>query len=186
MYDNDEFDMEQYEAEEENLSGAEFDFEIVNKRMKPLAKQLIEKFDELKHIDPDKILFVLNHKYAGSKSRIVLAHTTRISPKWTEIIYQLTDKPKLSYFYKIEFYSRTTSALDENQMIALLYSELRRIGPEGKIVVPDVHDWWQVVIGLGRKWFYPNETCANLLDEGVDWKKLMGQFYEEIETKTEE
>jgi hypothetical protein len=24
-------------------------------------------------------------------------------------------------------------------------------------------------------WFYPDNTCPNLLDEGVDWKKLMGQ-----------
>ena len=181
MYDNDEaFDMQQYEQSGENSSGAEFDYEIVNKRMLPLAKQLIEKYDELKHIDPEKILFVLNHKAAGSKNRIVLAHTSKISPLWTELIYQLTSAPKLSYFYKIEFYARTTNSLDENQMIALLYSELRRIGPEGKIMTPDVHDWWQLVIGLGRKWFYPNESCANLLDDGVDWKKLMGQFYEEI------
>ncbi len=169
-----------YNVEKETSGGAEFDYEIVNKRIRPLAEQLIEKFDELKHIDPAKILFVLNHKTAGSKNHIVLAHTTRIPVKWTELMYQLAG---VSYFYKMEFYAKTTAALDESQMIALLYSELRRIGHEGKMLIPDVHDWWQVVIGLGRKWFYPNETCANLLDEGVDWKKLMGQFYEEIKTE---
>lgn len=172
-----------FETQEENskdIRTSEFDYEIVNKRMKPLAEQLIAKFSELKHIDPDKILFVLNHKAAGSKRRIVLANTTKIPPKWTELMFQLAG---ISYFYKIEFYARTTATLDENQMIALLYSELRRIGPEGKMLVPDVHDWWQVIIGLGRKWFYPDESCANLLDEGVDWKKLMGQFYEEIKTE---
>ena len=171
------------EFEENKSGGAEFDYEIVNKRILPLAEQLIAKFDELKHIDPKKILFILNHKNTGSKNHIVLAHTTRIPQKWTELMYQLAG---VSYFYKIEFYAKTTAALDESQMTALLYSELRRIGPEGKMLVPDVHDWWQVVIGLGRKWFYPNETCANLLDEGVDWKKLMGQFYEDIRTKMEE
>lgn len=165
------------EENKEQARSSEFDYEIVNNRMRPFAEQLIAKFSELKHIDPNKILFVLNHKAAGSKRRIVLANTTRISPKWTEILYQIAG---VSYFYKIEFYARTTATLDESQMIALLYSELRRIGPEGKMLVPDVHDWWQVVIGLGRKWFYPDETCPNLLDDGVDWKKLMGQFYEEI------
>ena len=70
------------------------------------------------------------------------------------------------------------AAMDESQMVALVYRELRRIGPEGEILIPDVHDWWQILMGLGRKWFYPDSTCPNLLDEDVDWKKLMGQYYE--------
>jgi hypothetical protein len=160
-------------------SDAEFDYEICNKRMKPLAEALIKKFDELHHIDPDKILFVVNHRSAGSRKRVVLAHTTRISPKWTELMFQLSNNKK-SYFYMIEFYARTTAAMDESQMIALLYSELRRIGPEGEMLIPDVHDWWQLIMGLGRKWFYPDVTCPNLLDDGVNWKKLMGDYYEDI------
>lgn len=157
---------------------SEFEYEICNSRMKPLAEQLVKKFTELRHIDIDKILFVVNHKSAGGdKKHVILAHTSKISPKWTEVLYQLG---ACSYFYMIEFYAKTTASLDESQMVALLYSQLRRIDGEGKIRTPDVHDWWQIIAGLGRKWFYPNETCPNLLDEGVDWKKLMGQFYEEI------
>ena len=53
---------------------------------------------------------------------------------------------------------------------------------EGQILTPDIHDWWQILMGLGRNWFYPDNTCPNLLDEGVDWKKLMGQYYEEART----
>ena len=106
---------------------------------------------------------------------MVLARTNRISPKWTEILYQLG---ACSYFYTVEFYAKTTAAMDESQMVALVYRELRRIGPEGEILIPDVHDWWQILMGLGRKWFYPDSTCPNLLDDNVDWKKLMGQYYE--------
>lgn len=154
---------------------AEFDFEICSGKIRPIADALIQKYPELRHIDPDKILFVLNRKSAGSKKQMVLAKTCKIPVKWTELLCQLGSRP---YFYMIEFYEKTTSAMDDNQMVALVYRELRRIGPEGEILTPDIHDWWQILIGLGRKWFYPDNTCPNLLDEHVDWKKLMGSYYE--------
>lgn len=156
-------------------SSHEFDYEICNSRIRPIADELIKKYEELRHIDVDKILFVVNHKSAGSKKRIVLATTTRVPEKWRDVLYQLG---AASFFYIIEFYAKTTASLDENQMVALVYRELRRIGGEGQIVAPDVHDWWQVLMGLGRKWFYPDATCPNLLDDNVDWKKLMGNSYE--------
>ena len=155
----------------------EFDYEICNSRIRPIAEELVKKYEELRHIDPSKILFVLNHAASGeSKKKIILANTSRRSPKWTEIIFQLG---ACSFFHTMEFYSKTTSMLDENQMVALVYRELRSIGPEGQIVSPDVHDWWQILMGLGRYWFYPDQTCPNLLDDKVDWKKLMGSYYEE-------
>ena len=155
----------------------EFDYEICNSRIRPIAEELVKKYEELRHIDPSKILFVLNHAASGeSKKKIILANTSRISPKWTEIIFQLG---ACSFFHTMEFYSKTTSMLDENQMVALVYRELRSIGAEGQIVSPDVHDWWQILMGLGRYWFYPDQTCPNLLDDKVDWKKLMGSYYEE-------
>lgn len=159
---------------------AEYDYEIVNKKMLPIAEQLIKKYDELYHIDPNKILFVVNHKSGGSKKQITLAKTSKIPPKWTEILYQLGS---CSYFYMIEFYAKTTAAMDESQIVALTYRELRRIGPEGDLLSPDVADWWQLLMGLGRKWYYPETSCPNLLDDNVDWKKLMGSYYEEAVTE---
>lgn len=156
-------------------SSHEFDYEICNNRIKPLADDLIKKYEELRHIDVNKILFVVNHKSAGSKKTVTLARTSRVPEKWRDVLYQLG---ACSYFYIVEFFGKTTACLDENQMIALVYRELRRIGPEGQIVTPDIHDWWQVLMGLGRHWFYPDSTCPNLLESGVDWKKLMGDHYE--------
>ena len=155
---------------------AEFDYEICSSKIRPIAEALVKKYDELHHIDPDKILFVVNHKNRGSKKKLLLAKTSKISPKWTELLYQLGS---CSYFYMIEFYAKTTAAMDESQMVALVYRELRRIGPEGEILPLDVTEWWQVLMGLGRKWYYPDSTCPNLLDENVTWKKLMGTYYEE-------
>ena len=37
--------------------GPEFDYEICNSRIRPIAEALIAKYDELRHIDPDKILW---------------------------------------------------------------------------------------------------------------------------------
>ncbi len=143
--------------------------------MRPIADALIKKYEELWHIDAAKILFVVNHKSAGSKKRIALARTARVPEKWRDVLFQLG---ACSYFYVVEFFGKTTACLDENQMTAVVYSELRRIGPEGQIVTPDINDWWQILMGLGRTWFYPDSTCPNLLDDCVDWKKLMGSNYE--------
>ena len=48
----------------------EFDYEIVNNKIYPIAEQLIRKYDELHHIAPDKILFVVNRKSGGGKKQI--------------------------------------------------------------------------------------------------------------------
>ena len=151
---------------------AEYDYEIVNKRIRPIAERLIEKYDELRHIDPDKILFIVNHKSAGSKKQMTLAKTTKVPPKWIEILYQLGS---CSYFYMVEFYAKTTAAMDEAQLVALVYRELRRIGPEGDLLSPDVAEWYQVLMGLGRKWFYPDATCPNLLDDSA-WTISKGKW----------
>jgi len=152
-------------------------FEICNARYKPLAESLIRKYDELRHIDPDSLLFVLNRKSSGKsrRSKVLLAQTYKIPAKWQEIIYQLGG---LSYFFLIEFYEKSISVLDGNQMTALVYRELRRITLNGNVAAPDVHEWYQVLQGLGRHWFYPDATCPDLLADNVDWKKLMGPNYE--------
>ena len=153
----------------------EFDFEICNARMRPIADSLIKKYRELSHIPLESILFIVNHKYSGSKNKITLARTTRVPEKWRDILFQLK---AVSYSYIMEFFGKTTACLDENQMIALVYRELRRIGPEGEIMAPDTNEWGQVLMGLGRHWFYPDMSCPNLLDENVDWKILLGSNYD--------
>ncbi|MDO5562674.1 MAG: putative metallopeptidase [Synergistaceae bacterium] len=159
---------------------AEFTYEICNTKIRPIAEALINKYRELAHIDVDKILFIVNHRSAGSKRRVTLAKTMRMPPKWTELLYQLG---ACSYFYIMEFYAKTTATMDESQMVALVYHELRRIGQEGEILSPDINEWYPMFVGLGRKWFYPDNTCPNLLDDSVDWKKLMGSYYEDIQSE---
>ncbi len=155
-----------------------FDYEICNAKYRPIAAALIKKYEELRHIDPDTVLFLLNRKAAGKSSRhkVRLAETSKVPPKWQQVLYQ---QGGLSYFYLIEFFEKSISCLDENQMKALIYRELRRITLTGKIVAPDVHEWYQILEGLGRHWFYPEATCPDLLADDVDWRRLMGSSYEQ-------
>jgi hypothetical protein len=165
-----------YEKELSPLAEShEFDYEICSARIRPIADSLIKKYNELSHIPLESILFVVNHKYSGSKKKITLARTARVPEMWRDILFQLK---AVSYSYIMEFFGKTTACLDENQMIALVYRELRRIGPEGEIVAPDTNEWWQVLMGLGRHWFYPDTSCPNLLDDKVDWKSLLGNNYD--------
>lgn len=153
----------------------EFDYEIINSAVRPIADALIKKFEELRHLEADRILFVVNNKTTASKKRIVMARTSRITEKWRNVLYQLG---AVEYLYMVEFYGKVIATLDENQRTALVYSELRRIGPEGQILAPDTNDWWQLLMGLGRHWYYPNESCPNILEEGRSWRDLMGSNYE--------
>ena len=54
---------------------AEFDYEICNSRVRPLADALVKKYSELHHIDIDKILFITNHKSGGGRKTLLLAKT---------------------------------------------------------------------------------------------------------------
>ena len=159
----------------ENAREFEYDYEVVNNRIKPIADRLVSKNSELCHIKTDMVLFIVNHKSKGSRDRVILARTSRISPKWRELLFQFGTN---SYSHCIEFFGKTTVCFDMNQMIALVYRELLLIDHDGGIRHPDTNDWWRIIVGLGRHWFYPDSSCPNLLDEDVDWERLLG---EEIE-----
>ena len=107
---------------------------------------------------------MVNHKSSGSKKQMVLARTLRISPKWTEILYQLG---ACSYFYTIEFYTKTTAAMDESQMVALVYRELRRIGPERRDPGPRCARLVADPHGTGQKMVLSGQHMSEPLDENV-------------------
>lgn len=154
-------------------TGSEFDFEVCNNRIYPMAAQLVKKYEELRHIDPDKILFVVNHKSKGiSKGHRILARMRKLSPIWTELLFQIGS---VSNFYMMEFFARNTEHLNESQIIAVIYHELRHIGPDGKLVSHDVQDFWNIIDGLGRHWYAEDASIPNLLDDDVSWNSLLGK-----------
>jgi predicted metallopeptidase len=153
----------------------DYDYEIVNSRMRPIAEKLIAKYNELKHIKADNVLFVLNKKKSGGKKRLVLAKTFQISPKWQDLLFQISST---GYTHVIEFYEKPTSVLDQNQMTALVYHELAHIDPDGRMrYYHDTEDWWRMIAGLGRDWSCPYVTCPDLLADDVNWETLLGEEY---------
>lgn len=158
----------------------EFDYEIVNSRIKPIADRLVIKFEELRHIDTDRVLFLVNYKTGCPGKHIIFARTRTMPDRWRDLFCQVGACP---YLYYIEFLSKTTACFDERQMTALVYRELRMIGPEGNIERPDTNDWWQLIAGLGRHWYYPDQICPDLLADDVTWEKLINGSQPDLTTK---
>ena len=141
---------------------SEYDYKIISDGTLSRANALVLKYKEHRHIDPGAIIFVENHASRDKKNK--LAKITKISAKWRDILWQ---KGAPSYFYMIEFYHRSCKELSETQKTALLYRELRRIGPEGDVHEPDTSDWYDLIEKLGHKWSDPDSVCPDLLKEDL-------------------
>lgn len=139
-----------------------YDYKIINNLMTGPAKALVSKYDELRHIDPDKIIFLENNSSRDRKNK--LAKISKISQKWKEILWQ---KGAPAYRYIIEFYCKTYRELSDEQKTALLYRELRRISTEGDILEPDISDWYDLIKKLGPKWSELYSSCPDLLEEDL-------------------
>ncbi|MGE9959138.1 putative metallopeptidase [Cloacibacillus porcorum] len=142
------------------MSDAEFNYKIASPTIRDTAVSLVQKYDELKHLDPDNILFVVNFSTRDKKKR--LAKTSRVPVKWQEILYQ---KGSCSYWYMVEFFARTVNDLSAPQVTALMYRELRKIDPSVEICEPDTVDWYDLISCLGKSWADPTRSCIDLLAE---------------------
>ena len=124
-------------------------------------------------MDAKSILFVMNKK--GAK-KTVPGKISKVPEKWREIMFQMGCP---AYFFMVEFSEKSFAMLNDAQRIALIYHEIRKIDLNGNLRDPDVHEWVQILYGLGRYWNQPDTTCPNLLDDDVDWQTLMGSYYEQ-------
>lgn len=76
--------------------------------------------------------------------------------------------------YYIEFFKRNIADLSREQIIAVVYHELRHIGPDGEIVLHDIEDWANMHYKLGPRWATTKAAIPDLLAEGVDWDSIRG------------
>jgi len=145
---------------------------LINESYRPIARQLIEKYKELRHIPVDSILFVEDTESKKKKNgSIVYAQIGLIPEKWNDIIYQMTGK----YFgFMMEIFKINTSIMSREQIVALIYHELRHIGLEGEMVSHEIEDWLNMVEKLGVNWNSTRSAIPNILDEGVDWDSITG------------
>ena len=137
---------------------------------RPIARALLDKYPELSHIDPDRMLFVENVESHGmSKGKPRLACTRRVPEMWFEIVRQLTGR---KFDYVIEFFRVNTLGLSRAQLVAVIYHELKHIGPDGQLVAHDLEDWGEMVATLGPGWYLPEAQIPDPLQDGFDWTRL--------------
>jgi predicted metallopeptidase len=126
----------------------------------PIAEQIVAKFDELKHITVERVLFLENVKWSPPKGRI---------KKWMWIARIKKANEDLQnvwgYDYVMEIRAYFSDQMSTEQIVALVYHELRHVGEDGSILHHDVEDWNNMVATLGVNWSSPETDIINLLGE---------------------
>ena len=151
----------------------EFDGKFrINESYRPIAAALIKKYPELKHIAVESILFVEDTESTKkNKSQIVFAQISAIPEKWSDIVYQATGQP---FDYLLEIYKFNIMQMSREQIIALVYHELRHIATDGSIKGHEIEDWTNMVEKLGLDWANTKGSIPDLLAEGIDWESIEG------------
>lgn len=145
---------------------------LINESYRPIAAALIKKYPELNHIAADSILFVEDtESLKKNKGQTVFAQISTIPEKWSDIVYQTSGQP---FEYLLEIFKINTAMMSREQIIALVYHELRHIGTDGSIKGHDIEDWTNMVEKLGLDWANTKGSIPNLLSDGVDWESIEG------------
>lgn len=147
---------------------------FINEAYRPIAEQLCRKYPELGHILTENILFYDNRSTkAKSNGKPVHAKTRPLPGMVAETIEMMTGH-HFSHF--ITFFRQNNEDMSQEQITALVYHELRKIGPEGEIVEYDIKDWVEMIDKLGPAWAETKSCIPNLLDESiVSWNDIQGQ-----------
>lgn len=76
------------------------------------------------------------------------------------------------YDYIIEFRQYYIERMQREQIIALVYHELKHIDYYGTIARHDVEDWSNMVATLGVDWATTKGSIPDLIKELDDWNEL--------------
>ncbi len=151
----------------------------INEDYRPIAEALKEKFRELEYVPVKNILFLENTEDERKKNNsIVYAQISKMPGKWEDIIFQITKK---HFEYMLEIFKENTILMSREQIVALIYHELKHIqlvqskdGPKIDIVSHEVEDWINMVEKLGLNWNSTKGQIPNLLDENINWESIEG------------
>jgi len=140
---------------------------IKNFIYKPIATRLIKKFEELKHIKPSKILFIEDMDYEEPKSSKPKKYWRARISKANKQFSEMT-----GYEYILETRNYYIERMSREQIIALIYHELRHIGKDGDMVKHDIEDWNNMIATLGTDWATTQAKIKNLLEDEILWREL--------------
>jgi predicted metallopeptidase len=151
----------------------------INEAYRPIARALKKKFKELEYVPVENILFVENLESKKKKNnKIIHAQISKVPGKWLDIIYQVTGQ---HFEYMLEVFKENNWEMSREQIVALIYHELRHIqlvltvnGPKVDIVSHDIEDWTNMIQKLGTNWANTKGEIPDLLDANVDWESIEG------------
>ena len=151
----------------------------INEMYRPIAAALKEKYKELEYVPVNNILFVENMEDKRKSNNLtVYAQISKVPGRWEDLIYQMTKK---HFEYMPEIYKENIMNMSRQQIVALIYHELRHIqmvrsssGPKIDIVGHDVEDWINMIEKLGSNWGSTKASIPNILDDSVDWDSIEG------------
>lgn len=150
------------------LDNGAYDYKhwIKNYQYRPIARKLIEKFEEIEHIRSEEILFIEDTDWKPKESD-KRPWQARIS-KANKQLAAMT-----GYGYVLETRRYFIETMSKEQIIALIYHELRHIDKEGDIIKHDVEEWINLLATLGTGW---NSRKTKIIDilELEEWEKLPG------------
>jgi len=129
----------------------------------PLARRLIEKFEELQHIDVKRILFIEDHVSYENK-------TPTGNPWICQVKKAAKELTKVwGYWYVFEIRQHLFERKSFEQRITLFYHELKHVGVLGGLHSHDIEDWKAIVDTMGQNWVDEDAILWNILDEGFSW-----------------
>ena len=137
--------------------------EIVNFKYAPLAEKLKVKFEELSHININRILFLedfVSFAYKPPKEPTWVAKVKKASADITNI---------WGYWYIMTIRHHLVCDKSQEQVVALIYHELRHVGRFGEIIPHDIEDWECLVEALDKDWFKGTHLVDNILADSFEW-----------------
>lgn len=146
----------------------------INEFYRPIAEALTSKFSkELGHIAVPGVLFIDDRESkAQPKGRRVYATCGKVPGIWVDVIKQMTNRWFTHY---IVFYKKNTDQMSREQIISLVYHELRHIAPDGDLRPHSIEDFTEMIDKLGPNWASTKANIPDLLDESIiNWDDIQG------------
>lgn len=141
---------------------------IKNLYYRPIAEKLVEKFEELKHVPVKKILFIEDMEWEKPDSLKPKKHWMARIKKATKELNAMT-----GYEYILETRNYFIEQMSREQVVALIYHELRHIDHWGDLVPHNIEDWSNMVATLGTDWATTKAPIKDILDDDfIAWREL--------------
>lgn len=141
---------------------------IMNEWYAPIGRRIMEKFEKLEWLKQYKILYLEDKEWEPTTA--VWNWKARIK-KTNAQFYEGT-----GYDFIIETRKYYTEQMTREQLVLLIYHELRHIGEDGKLKHHNIEEWNEIVATVGNDWSKKGQEVIDILSEDFgeeDWMAVL-------------